>query len=107
MGRLAIIAAVLASSAAIAVSALAALAIAAGPAAASSPTRMGGASRTCGKVRGTVLHAHDLGCATAHRIYVLDLTGRLPAGWTCSASLGRCAKGGLGAPEYFWWPPAA
>jgi hypothetical protein len=61
-------------------------------------------SASCGKVGGVPIHAHDIGCGTARQIYKADMSGKLPAGWSCSASLARCYRGEVGASsEYMWW----
>jgi hypothetical protein len=62
------------------------------------------ASKSCGKVGGVPVHAHAISCATARHLYEADMSGNLPKGWTCSASLARCYHGKVGpSPEYMWW----
>jgi hypothetical protein len=62
------------------------------------------ASHSCGEVAGVPLHAHDVTCRTARRVYNADMSGRLPSGWSCSASLARCYHGEVGdSSEYLWW----
>lgn len=62
------------------------------------------ASQSCGKVGGVPIHAHNLSCKTARRTYKADMAGKLPAGWSCSASLARCYRGEVGgSSEYMWW----
>jgi len=46
----------------------------------------------CGKVSGVLLHAHDVRCRTARRVYRSDRSENLARGWTCSASLARCIR---------------
>lgn len=80
-----------------AASALAALALLPGPATART-------THACGKVSGVPIHAHDVSCRTARHIYRADMSGDLPAGWTCSASLARCYRREVGgSEEYMWW----
>jgi hypothetical protein len=58
----------------------------------------------CGKVAGVPLHAHDVSCRVARRVYRSDMSGNLTRGWTCSASLARCYHGEVGgSDEYIWW----
>ena len=58
----------------------------------------------CGKVSGVPLHAHDVSCRTARRVYRSDMSDNLARGWTCSASLARCYHGEVGrSVEYIWW----
>jgi hypothetical protein len=58
----------------------------------------------CGKVSGVPLHAHDVSCRTARRMYRSDRSENLARGWTCSASLARCYRGGVGeSDEFIWW----
>ncbi len=58
----------------------------------------------CGGFPGVPLHAHDVTCRTARRIYRSDMAGDLASGWTCSASLARCYHGEVGgSDEYIWW----
>jgi hypothetical protein len=58
----------------------------------------------CGKVSGVPLHAHDVSCRTARRVYRSDRSENLARGWTCSASLARCYHGEVGeSDEYIWW----
>ena len=62
------------------------------------------ATKSCGNVAGVPVHAHDIGCRTARRIYRANMNGNLPAGWSCSASLARCYRGEVGqSSEYMWW----
>jgi hypothetical protein len=78
-------------------SALAAALIASGPAAART-------THDCGKISGVPLHAHDVSCRTARRVYRSDMSANLARGWTCSASLARCYHGEVGeSDEYIWW----
>jgi hypothetical protein len=78
-------------------SALAAFAVPVSPAAAHT-------TRSCGQVAGVPLHAHDVGCRAARRVYRSDMSGHLARGWTCSASLAHCYHGEVGASdEYIWW----
>jgi hypothetical protein len=61
-------------------------------------------SKACGKVSGVPIHAHNISCRAARHIYRADMAGRLPAGWSCSASLARCYRGEVGqSSEYLWW----
>ena len=63
-----------------------------------------GGSKACGKVSGVPIHAHNVSCRTARRVYKADMAGHLPAGWSCSASLARCYRGEVGqSTEYIWW----
>jgi hypothetical protein len=58
----------------------------------------------CGNVAGVPLHAHDVGCRTARRVYRSDMAANLASGWSCSASLARCYHGEVGeSDEYIWW----
>jgi hypothetical protein len=58
-------------------------------------------TRDCGKVAGVPLHAHDVSCRTARRVYRSDMSANLARGWSCSASLARCYDGE--SDEYIWW----
>jgi hypothetical protein len=61
-------------------------------------------TRDCGKVFGIPLHARDVSCRTARRVYRSDMSENLARGWTCSASLARCYHGEVGgSDEYIWW----
>lgn len=61
-------------------------------------------TRSCGKVSGVPVHAHDITCRTARRIYKANRAGDLPMGWSCSASLARCYRGEVGgSSEFMWW----
>src|SRR4051812_35621158 len=61
-------------------------------------------SKACGEVSGVPIHAHNISCRTARRIYKADMAGHLPTGWSCSASLARCYRGEVGrSSEYMWW----
>lgn len=61
-------------------------------------------TRSCGEVSGVPLHAHDVTCRTARRVYRSDMAGKVSRGWTCSASLARCYRGEVGgSDEYIWW----
>jgi hypothetical protein len=80
---------------------LAALSVVAFALTSSAAARSG--SRACGEVNGVPIHAHNLSCRTARRIYKADMAGNLPSGWTCSASLARCYKGEFGSSRFFWW----
>jgi hypothetical protein len=61
-------------------------------------------SNNCGKISGIPIHAHDVSCQTARYIYRADMSGHLPGGWSCSASLARCYHGEVGgSDEYMWW----
>lgn len=63
-----------------------------------------GTTRSCGDIAGVPVHAHNISCRTARRIYKADMNGNLPAGWSCSASLARCYRGEVGGSnEYIWW----
>jgi hypothetical protein len=72
--------------------------------AASSDFAVARATESCGNVAGVPVHAHDISCRTARRIYRANMNGNLPSGWSCSASLARCYRGEVGASnEYMWW----
>jgi hypothetical protein len=64
----------------------------------------GAVPQACGKVDGVPIHAHNISCKTARHVYRADMAGKLPAGWSCSASLARCYHGEVGrSSEYMWW----
>jgi hypothetical protein len=62
-------------------------------------------TRACGAVAGVPIHAHDISCPTARRIYKANTNDNLfPAGWSCSASLACCYRGEVGASSgNMWW----
>jgi hypothetical protein len=61
-------------------------------------------TRSCGKIGGVPIRAHDIGCKTVRHVYRADMAGKLPEGWSCSASLARCYLGEVGrSSEYMWW----
>jgi hypothetical protein len=83
---------------------LIALAVALGIAVLTSGPAAARTTHSCDRVADVALHAHDISCRTARRIYKADMSGSLPSGWTCSASLARCYHGEVGdSPEYLWW----
>jgi hypothetical protein len=63
-------------------------------------------SLACGKVEGVPIRAHGVSCNAARHLYKADMRGDVPHGWTCSASLARCYKGGLSSGRYMSWKRA-
>jgi hypothetical protein len=70
---------------------------------AAAPAGAEGAGRSCGKVGGVPIHAHGVTCHEARRVYRADMSGHVPHGWICSASLARCYKGGFDSGRFMWW----
>lgn len=69
-----------------------------------SPASASSMTRSCGKIGGVPIHAHEISCKTALHVYRADMAGKLPAGWSCSASLARCYHGEVGrSSKYMWW----
>lgn len=60
-------------------------------------------SRACGTIDGVPVHAHGISCRTARYVYKQDISGKVPRGWVCSASLARCYKGDFGSSQFMWW----
>jgi len=69
-----------------------------------SPATASSTTRSCGKIGGVPIHAHEISCKTARHVYRANMADKLPAGWSCSASLARCYHGEVGgSSEYMWW----
>jgi hypothetical protein len=60
-------------------------------------------NQACGKIGGIPIHAHGVSCQAARQVYRANMRGGLPSGWTCSASLARCYKGGFSSGRFMWW----
>jgi hypothetical protein len=60
-------------------------------------------NRVCGKVDGIPVHSHRVSCKAALRADKADKRRGELSGWSCSASLARCYRGGSSSGRFMRW----